>query len=307
MRLFPSYFRTLLVTIVTATVAAPALSVSAAIPCQELPVIEADPNMPIPMIYIELPVTLEAAFERRGWIEDERASELAEDDASGVTSAAENQFRCLGYGMDIAFLGNSTPEQRVIMVARPDIEPDIEKYIEVDSLYTAYLGDPVGLEDGRVLIDFAIIVNGDHYLQGELVFTEFDDMYYLDASRLSGDVVVLAEPTVVELSTTFTREVKIINVTDGDKVVFDNQEQEASAKIVITSTDGDTIFEGFAGGTTLIGGENSNIFVVHGLEPGDYQIEVTFSPDDVKFSATLVVGDGDDATPVASPESTPQS
>lgn len=303
MKVFPG-FRWLLAVFLAALAALPVGTASAAIPCIELPVIEADPNMPVPLIYIELPVSVEGAFSRGMAADRTTTTEIEDDIASSVAMAAENQLRCLGYGMDTVFLGNSTPEQRVLMFARPNIEADVEQYIQLDSLYVADLGDPIGLEDGRFLIDFKIIVDGTDYLQGEMIFVAVEGDYYLDSSALTSDVEFLAEPTVVELSTTFTREVKIIEVTNGDMVVFDNQEDEASATIVITDESGETIFEGFAGGTMLVGGENSNIFVVHDLKPGEYQVNVTFSPDDIKYGATIVVAEGS-ATPVASPEATP--
>lgn len=306
MKKFP-FFRTLLVAMFAASAAIPAMSASAAIPCQELPVIEADPSMPVPMIYIELPVSVEGALTRGGEADRAGATGVDEDVASGVTMAAENQFRCLGYGMDVAFVGNSTPQQRVHMFARPNIEAEVEQYIKLDSLYVVELSAPIGLADGRFLIDFAIIVDGDRYLQGELVFVAADEGYYLDGSALPSDVEFLAEPTVVELSKTFTREVKIINVSNGDQIVFDNVEDEDSATIVISDADGETIFEGFAPAVQMVGGEPTHIFVVHDLEPGEYQVDVTFSPDDVKYGATIVVSDDASATPVASPEASPES
>lgn len=299
MKLIGSFLAAML----TAVTVMPAMHTSAAIPCQELPVIEADPMMPVPMIFIELPVTLEAALSRGGEADRTNASEISEDDAAGITLAAKNQFRCLDYGMDTAFVGNSTPQQRVLMFARPDIEAEIEQYIAVDSLYLVQLDEPIGLEDGRFLIDFGVIVDGNTFLTGELVFTSEDDGYYLDGAAVAEPVELNDEPVTVELSTRFTREVKVINATNGDTVVFDNTEEENSANIVITDGDGATIFEGFAGGTHLVGGENSNIFVVHNIEPGEYQVTVTFSPDDVTYGATLVIQDSDSATPEASPES----
>lgn len=306
MKEFP-FVRTLLVAMFAASAAIPAMSASAAIPCLELPVIEADPTMPVPMIYIELPVSVEGALTRGGEADRAGATGLDEGVASGVTMAAENQFRCLGYGMDVEFVGNSTPQQRVHMFARPNIEAEVEQYIQLKSLYVVDLSAPIGLADGRFLIDFAIIVDGEQYLQGELVFVATDDGYYLDGSSLPNDVEFLAEPTVVELSKTFTREVKIIEVSNGDQIRFNNVEDEDSAEIVITNTDGETIFEGFAPAVQMVGGEPTHIFVVQDVEPGEYQLEVTFSPDDVKYGATIVVSEGDAATPVASPEASPQS
>ncbi len=285
----------------------PGMNASAAIPCLELPEIEPDPDMPVPMIYIELPVTVEGALGRGQAADRSGATELEDDVAANVVMAAENQFRCLGYNDDVTFIRNSTPQQRVHMFARPAVEADIEQYITLDSLYLERLGEPIGLADGRFLIDFGIIVDGDQYLSGELVFSEEADGLYLDGSALESEVEFLDEPVTVELSTQFTREVKIITVANGDRVVFDNVEEEANAAIVIVDADGETVFQGSAMGTRLVGGENRNIFVVHDLAPGEYQVTVTYFPDDVTYGATLVVEENDAATPVASPDASPAS
>lgn len=298
--------RTVLIAMFAAAAALPGMNASAAIPCQELPVIEPDPNMAIPMIYIELPVTVEGALSRGQAADRADATELDGETASSVRMAAQNQFRCLNYGNDVVFAGNSTPQQRVNMWAVPAIDAN-ETYIEVDSLYLERLGDPIALADGRYLIDFGIIVDGDTYLTGELVFTEEADGLYLDGSALDSDVEFLDEPVTLELSTRFTREVKIINVSNGDKLVFKNIEEEASAAIVITNPAGETIFEGSAPAIRMVGGEPTHIYVIHNLEPGEYQITVTFSPDQIVYGATLVVEESDAATPVASPEASPAS
>lgn len=294
-------FRTLLVAMVAAAAAIPGMQTTAAIPCQELPVIEAPPDMVIPLIYLELPRTVEESLSRGQPVDREGSAELDENASADVTRAAENQFRCLGYGMDVAFAGNSTPGQRVQMFAVPDINEDTE-YVAVESLYVVYLEEPVGLEDGRYLIDFGIVVDGSQYLTGELVFLSEDDGLYLDGGSLAESVELNEEPVVIEIGERFTREVKLVDVSNGDRVRFDNQEEEANAEIVIVNTDGETIFEGSAMGTMLVGGESRSVFVVHDLEPGEYVVTITFSPSGITYNVTLVVGEDQQATPVATPE-----
>lgn len=263
--------------------------------------IEADPTMPVPMIYIELPVSVEGAL-ARGQEADRTEAEPAEDRvAADVTLAAENQFRCLGYGNDVIFVGNSTPQQRVSMFARPNIEADVEQYIKLDTLHVLSLGDVLALDDDRYLLDFEILVDGDQYLSGELVFAEVDGGFYLDSSTIAQTVEMNDEHVVVELSTRFTREVKIIEVKNGDVVVFDNVDEEASADIVVTDANGETVFEGHDKATLMVGGEDSNILAIHNMESGEYQVSVTFTPGDIQYGATLVVSEDGIATPVASP------
>lgn len=302
MKSFP-FFRTLFVALFAATAAMPAMSASAAIPCQELPVIEADPMMPVPMIYIELPVSVEGALTRGGEADRTNATEVEDGSAAGVIMAAENQFLCLGYGQDIVFVGNSTPQQRVNMFARPNIEAEVEKYIEVQGIYVVQIGTPLALEDGRFLVDYAIMVDGTQFLAGEMVFVNEDAGYYLDGSTVVDRADLNPESIDVELSTVFTREVKIIEAANGDKVVFENTEDKTSATIVITNADGEPVFEGFAPALQLVGGTPSNVFIVHNLEPGEYQVTVVFDQDDVTFGATIVVSEDAGATPEASPES----
>lgn len=298
-------FRTIFVAMLAMAAALPSMSGSAAIPCQDLPVIEPDPNMPVPMIYIELPVTVEAAFSR-GQAVDREGSTEPEEGLGHVLGAAENQFRCLNYGNDLAFAGNSTPQQRVNMWAVPAIDAE-ETYIDVDSVFMEQFGTPIQLEDGRFLIDFGIIVNQSQYLTGEMVFSEEEDGLYLDSTFITDSMELNNPPITIELSPRFTREVKIVNVTNGDWIVFANQEEESSADIVIEDAEGSVIFEGDAMGHMLVGGESRNAFVVHDMEPGEYKLTITFSEDGVTYNQTLVVSDGDTATPAASPESTPVS
>lgn len=296
--------RSILIAILATTAAMPVLPGSAAIPCMELPVIEPDPNMVITMIYIELPMTIEAAFDQQEPV-DRTDSSAAGDATSSVESAAANQFRCLNYGNDVAFAGNSTPEQRVKMWNRPAVNAAEAPFLDADQVFVERLGAPIQLEDGRYVIDFGIIVDSSQYLTGEMVFREESDGFYLDGTAISDSIELNQPPVDVELSTRFTREVKIIDVANGEMmVVFDNIEEEASANIVITDPEGETIFEGFAPALHLVGGEPTHIFVIHDLAPGAYQVTITFDGDDaVTYNQTLMVSDGDDATPVASPES----
>lgn len=295
------FLRTCLVALFATVSALPTFGASAAIPCNELPVIEADPMMPVPMIYIELPVTVEAAL-ARGGAADRTSANPVEDSAS-VRLAAENQFRCLGYGNDLIFVGNSTPQQRVHMSARPNIDAQDEQYIALESLNVLSFGEVMQLEEGRYLIDFEILVDGNNYLAGELVFADVEGQLYLDGSAIHDSAEMSNERVVVEISTRFTREVKIIEARNGDVVAFDNIDEEASADIVITNAEGETVFEGSAMAYGMDGGEDYNLFAIHNLEPGEYQVMVTFSPDDITYGATLVVSGDTSATPEASPES----
>lgn len=272
---------------------------SAAIPCNELDVIEPDPNMVIPMIYIELPVTLEAALSR-GMVADRTDATVAENGAA--YNAAENQFRCLGYGQDDVFAGNSTPEQRVSMFAVPQLTSETG-YISNEYLFVERLGKPLLLNDGRYLVDFGVITDNGQYLIGELVFVEVDGELYLDGSAIHETVQLNEESITIEISQRFTREVKRVAVTEGDLVHFENLEEDASAKIFITSSDGETVFEGSAMGNMLVGGEDRDQFVVHNLEPGEYTVTIRFDGDGVTYRITLDVSGASDATPVASPVS----
>lgn len=300
-----TFVKPLLVAMFAVSAALPLASTSAAIPCGTMPMIEPDPNMPVPMIYIELPVTLEAALVR-GMDADRTDATPAEDNADAIISAARNQFRCLGYGDSVAFATNSTPQQRVNMWAVPQVDPEAT-YIAIESFYLERLGVPMVLADGRYLIDFGGIVDGNKYLTGELVFVEIDGELYLDGSSIRESVELNKERVVIKIGLISTREVKLIPVVQGDVVVFENQEEEASATIVITNADGETVFDGFAMATTMVGGEDNATNVINDLEPGEYVATITFDKDAITYTVTLIVQPDAGATPVASPASTPAS
>ncbi len=280
---------------------------SAAIPCLDLPVIEPDPNMVIPMIYLELPRSIDDALGRGQPADRDDSVPLEQGDRGSVISAAENQMRCLGYGDDITFAGNSTPEQRVSMFAIPQIDSDESgAMIVFEDVYLERLGDPIQLADGRYLIDFGIVVDGGRYLTGEFVFEENDGELYLDGSTVSDTIELNAEPIQVDISLESTREVKIIEASFADKIVFNNLETDASAKLTITDADGETIWEGSAMGNELVGGADMDQFVVGHMPVGEYNVDIQFDDEDaIRYSMTLVVDGSGAATPVASPEATP--
>lgn len=266
--------------------------------------IEPPENMAVPMIFIQLPVTLEAALARG--IEADRTDSTPAENADSIVSAARNQFRCLGYGDSVAFATNSTPQQRVNMWAVPQVDSETT-YIEIEGFYLEHLGEPLELADGRFLVDFGGIVDGKTYLTGELVFIENEGELYLDGSTIRESVELNEELVVVKIGLISTREIRLVPVRQGDVVFFENQEKEASATIVITSADGETVFEGSAMATDMVGGEDNPMFVFNGLEPGDYLATITFDQDDITYTVTLIVQPDAEATPVASPASTPVS
>lgn len=298
------FVRPLLTAMFAISAALPLASTSAAIPCGTLPMIEPPENMAIPMIFIQLPVTLEAALARG--MEADRTDSTPAENADSIVSAARNQFRCLGYGDSVAFATNSTPQQRVNMWAVPQVDSETT-YIEIEGFYLEHLGEPLELADGRFLVDFGGIVDGKTYLTGELVFIENEGELYLDGSTIRESVELNEELVVVKIGLISTREIRLVPVRQGDVVYFENQEKEASATIVITSADGETVFEGSAMATDMVGGEDNPMFVINGLEPGDYLATITFDQDDITYTVTLIVQPDAEATPVASPASTPVS
>lgn len=298
------FVRPLLTAMFAISAALPLASTSAAIPCGTLPMIEPPENMAVPMIFIQLPVTLEAALARG--MEADRTDSTPAENADSIVSAARNQFRCLGYGDSVAFATNSTPQQRVNMWAVPQVDSETT-YIEIEGFYLEHLGEPLELADGRFLVDFGGIVDGKTYLTGELVFIENEGELYLDGSTIRESVELNEELVVVKIGLISTREIRLVPVRQGDVVFFENQEKEASATIVITSADGETVFEGSAMATDMVGGEDNPMFVINGLEPGDYLATITFDQDDITYTVTLIVQPDAEATPVASPASTPVS
>src|SRR5699024_11147997 len=138
---------------------------------------------------------------------------------------------------------------------------------------------------------------------GEIVFSEEPDGLYLDSTAIVDSVALNETRIEIEMSTRFTREVKIVNATEGDRVMFTNLEDDSNADIVIEDVDGDIVFEGRVMGNMMVGGENRSIFVIHDLDPGEYKITLSFPENQVAYNQTLIVDEGDDGTPIASPES----
>lgn len=271
----------------------------AAIPCNELDVIPAPPDMVIPMIYIELPVDPSMMFGRSTEADRNTAHPASAEDTASARSSAINTVRCLNYGSSDVVLGNSTPEFRVMSTGVKDPVRS-EAYVDIDSAHLVQYGDVIELEDGRLLIDYTAIINGERFFDGEMVFIEENGELYLDSAFLR-DEVEIGTWHDVQVSERFTREVKIVEMANGDAIAFDNQSEESMADIVITNPDGETIFEGNAMAVGMVGGETQNIFVAHDLEPGDYTATVTFQERDVTMSITIHVGESNSTPEAATP------
>ena len=277
----------------------PAASSMAAIPCQELDVIPAPDDLVVPMIYIELPISPEVLLGSSRAADRTNAKPADPDSAGSAQTALQNQLRCLNYGMGEAVMGNGTPEFRVATTARPDIE-NVDQYIDVSRAHLVQYGDAFNLDDGRVLIEYTAIINGDTFLVGEMVFVDNDSELYLDQASLS-DAIQLGEQHEIQISEKFTREVKIVEMTNGDSLRFENTSEEGMAFFTIHDSQGEKIFEGNAMGDGMVGGEVQDIFVAYNLQPGDYTATVTFSPGEVTMNITIVIEEPSGTPEAATP------
>lgn len=261
----------------------------AAIPCEELPIMRAPRELTSADNPPQLPLTVEAVLPHND-AADRTGAVLADDtQQSRVVMAAENQFRCLGYGNSAAFLGNSTPYYRLHTTGEPNVDRGTD-YIVATDVHVSRFGTALVLDDGRFLIDFVAAINEESSVEGELEFIEHDGALYLDGSHLKTDLAPGTTHEVV-ISDRPLRQPYIVNAENGDTVVFNNTTAESSASIIITKPDGETIFEGFAGGTGLVGGDNENVFVALNLEPGNYTATISVYPGDVVSTVTLRILD----------------
>ena len=268
---------------------------SAAIPCGPNPLLPTPPDQVMPLIYRELPIPIADLLRGSQPVDRAATPEVgtpaatpAANDGSGAVTAAQNLFRCVGYGDSVAFLYGTTPQFRALRVSIGD-PVDGTEYISVgDGLYVVEIGDAESLPDGRSAVDFAAIVDGDNYIAGELIFAEDDGFSYLDDSFLTTETELNGETTEVVINEVFTREVKIYDVTEGDRIVWRN-EAESAAIISVTTADGEEIFSGHVLGDGMVGGENKNVLPIVNLEPGEYTVHIAFEGSGVASTATIVV------------------
>lgn len=279
----------------------PSSTTMAAIPCHEQDVIPPPPNMVVPMIYIELPISPSSLLGRAQPVDRASAVPASESQAGAAQLSTVNLFRCLNYSTSDIVFGNSTPEFRVQTTARPEVESGVA-YVDAESAHLVQYGDAYQLEDGRILIDYTAIIDEQTFFDGELVFIEKDDELYLDQAALR-DETELGEQHEIQISERFTREVKIVEMTNGDSLTFDNQSEESMANIHITNANGETIFEGNSMAVGMVGGETQDIFVAHDLAPGDYTATVTFEGSDIKMNVIIHIAESNSTPEAATPAS----
>lgn len=285
---------------VMSTFLMPTSPTSAAIPCGELPVIPAPAYMVTTMIYIELPIDASTFLGPAQPVDREDATAASESDTGSAEMAAINQLRCLNYGMSSAAMGNSTPEFRVMTTNVKD-PVEGEDYVDITSAHLVQYGDVRALADGRILIDYSAIINGERYFEGEMVFVENDGNLYLDSAALTEDME-LGESHEIEISEKFTRETKVVEMNGGDTLRFTNVSEESHAEITIVDPSGDTIFVGNAMPQMMAGGETQNVFVAHNPVPGVYTVTIRFMESDVTMTVLIMVPGSPPATTVATPE-----
>ena len=92
----------------------------------------------------------------------------------------------------------------------------------------------------------------------------------------------------IELSEITTMDIKMYEVTTGDRIVWTNT-SESSVNISVTDADGEVIFSGHVNGVGLVGGEDQNVLPIMGLEPGEYTIHTEFIQSGIRYIATIIV------------------
>jgi hypothetical protein len=261
----------------------------AAIPCEELPVIRAPRELTSSDNPPQLPLSVADVLSGDEAADRTGAETANNTEQSRLEMAAENQFRCLEYGNSADFLGNSTPYYRLDATGHPNVERDTD-YIAATAVQVSRFDTALALDRGRFLIDFVAVINGESSVEGEIVFVELDGWLYLDGSHLNTD---MATGTTHEVLITDRplRQPYVVNVVNGDTVIFNSTSDDSSASIIITNTDGETVFEGFAGGTGLVGGSDENVFVALNMEPGNYTATISMFPGDAVSTITLRILD----------------
>lgn len=281
-------------TITLSTTMMPSSS-SAAIPCSPPPLMPTPETQIMPLIYRELPINFVDLLRGSQPVERPTTSTDATpeatpvtDDGSGATMAAENVLRCAGYGESYGVMTSATPHFRAFRVGIGDPQEDVNYLDFGDGVYTVQVGDGIKLDDGRYAVNFAAIVDEEDYIAGEMVFVESDGSYYLDESFLSVEGELEGQTTTIELSEITTMEIKIYEVTTGDRIVWKNT-SESSVNISVTNADGETVFRGITQGVGLVGGEDRNVLPIMGLAPGEYTIHTEFIQSGIKYIATIIV------------------
>ncbi|MCO5228986.1 MAG: hypothetical protein M9934_11985 [Thermomicrobiales bacterium] len=270
---------------------------SAAIPCVANPLIETPETQIMPLIYRELPIDFIDLM--RGYKPVDRpeliptpfnAAATAEvpDNAANSRSAAEGLLRCMNYDDTVSFLTNSTPHFRAFRVGIGN--PDAATvYLNAGSgVQTISVRHGIELEDGRWVVDYSAIVDGDKYIAGEMVFVLDGEFFYLDEANLTTEATLDGETVEIMLNEVSTREIKMYEVSQGDRIVWTN-ESESAVTIEVTNADTNIIFDGWASGGMLVGGEDRNVLPIVNMEPGEYTIIVRFVDSEIAYTATIIV------------------
>lgn len=291
---------TLASTIALSTLLSPLLASTslAAIPCSPNPLIETPETQIMPLIYRELPINFidlmrgsqPAVRPAATPVASEATPETGAVSNAQVRMAAEGIFRCMNYGESASVLTNATPHFRAFRVGIGNPEAGVA-YLDAGSgVRMIQFGTGQQLEDGRWVIDYAAIVDGDDYIAGEMIFVENDGNLYLDEAYLTTEMTLDGETIEIPLSEITTMDIKIYEVSEGDRVVWIN-ESETYVEIQVKDADDNVVFSGGVMSDNMVGGENFNVLPIAGIAPGEYTIVTTFQESGIIYIATLIVAE----------------
>lgn len=206
-----------------------------------------------------------------------------------VVTAGENILRCMAYETEIVLLDNATPDFRYSTFGITNRSPEEGFISDIDDsgLYVERVENPMELVSGQYLVDFVAQIHNS-WISGEMVFREHDGELYLDSTWIANESEFTGENHTVDVSGDETLADSSLEVKNGDTITFTTSSRDANVSIAIRSEErGETVFRG----TIVVtpGPESRNIFLVQGMEPGDYVVELAPDGDGGPIEMTVTV------------------
>ena len=202
----------------------------------------------------------------------------------------ENIVRCLTYGDVSRFATLVTGHYRTTHIGVTT--PDEAAAVMADSGSVVLLkqGDPVLTEPARSTVDVELLVNGDRVLGVTLEFEHHHGGWYLADSRIGYEADV-SERRQVAITVAGTEPAELQVASDSViRIDIENTLESSYTYSLVHRDDGGArgIHHGFIAGDGMVGPPDDSIIVLHGLEPGTYELSLV-GEDDQKETKVIMI------------------
>ncbi len=202
----------------------------------------------------------------------------------------ENIVRCLTYGDVATFATLVTGHYRTTHIGVMTPQEAASVMADSGSVVLLKQGELVLTEPARSTVDVELLVNGDRVLGVTLEFEHHHGGWYLADSRIGYEADV-SEHEQVAITVAGAEPAELQVASDSVTRIDIENTLESSYTYTLVHRDADGargIHHGFIGGKGIAGPPDDSIIVLHGIEPGTYELSLVGEGDQEETKVIMI-------------------